>query len=485
MSRWYPGKPPDTASGIVYDLAGSSPAGSTTTTTNAAPWSVQQPYLEEGFQGASSLYGGAGPQYYPGQSYATPTDAQYQALQGTVDSVTGGAAGALTSMGNATLQNILGGDYLNSNPADPALNAIGTGSSSAPGMGTLNTLSSYNPALNNPAIGMYSPYTSGSLLNANNPYFQNVAQTTEASVTPQIEAQFTAGGDMNSPAAAFATSQGVSNAVGNLAEQNYMQEQQNQLTGIGQVGGLYSGGQSLQAGAAGTALGAENTALNTQSGNYNTALNQMTQALYDVPNQVNQNLGDLSAEYNAGSTAQGLSQSQINDAINRWNYGQTLPYQQLSSFMNSVGGNYGGTSSTTEPYFENSTANLLGTGLGVAGIGNALVGNGTSTGLISGLSTLFSDPELKDIDGLYTGALDTIEKLPISTARYKGEQDKRNRPMVMATDVEKVMPFAVGKAPAILDGEVGLYSVVNFNDFVPLILRGMQELNAKIDQKAA
>lgn len=51
---------------------GSGGGGSSTTVQKADPWEGVQPYLSEAYARANSLYGGAGPQYYPGQQVATP-----------------------------------------------------------------------------------------------------------------------------------------------------------------------------------------------------------------------------------------------------------------------------------------------------------------------------------------------------------------------------------------------------------------------------
>lgn len=416
--------------GLCSFGGGSQPSGSTTTTSTSAPWAGQQPYLTTGFQGAENLYQGAGPQYYPGTTVAPTTDAQTQAINSQENMATSGAPVTLANAAAGANTAIENGQYLNSNPTN----------------------------------SMLTPYTSGSMLYANNPYFQSMANTTAASITPQLESQFTAGGAMNSPGAAYATSQGLSDAIGNLAYTNYQQGQQNQLAATSQVGG-----------------------------NYNTGLGQMTAGLYATPGTQSALYTNPAEEYSAGATAQGLNQNQINAQIQQWNYNQTLPYQQLASYLGDVTGNYGASTSTTNPYFENSTANALGVGSGVLGALGAInnlttaPGGGGSSGIIGGaISSLFSDPRLKKIKGLYGGALEIVENIPVHTARYKDEQKAADRPMIMATDVEKVLPHAVREEPVTIAEKAGvpkgLYSVIDGRDLFPVLIGSIQELNAKLNQ---
>lgn len=310
---------------------GSQPSGQTTTVQKSDPWSGQQPYLSFGMQQAQNLYNTGGPQYFPGTTYAPATTAQNTALNNQISAYQNGSPVTNPALNFAS--NSLQGNYLNANPANAALN----------------------------------PYTSGEMLSAQNPYFQNMAQQVAAATEPGITGQFTAGNSMNNPAAAYAVSNGLGNAIGSLAYQNYNQGQQNQLAATGQLGQ-----------------------------NYNTAAGQQEQSLLLAPQVGQMPAQDMSNLYGAGAQQQQLSQNTINDAINRYNYQQTEPYNLLNFFNQSVGGNYGGTSTLTSPYFQNSTANALGGGLGGAALGGMVsnglgfgsgVGNvlGGATGLLFGL----------------------------------------------------------------------------------------------------
>lgn len=302
-------------------FGGGGPSGNTTTVQKSDPWSGQQPYLSFGMQQAQNLYNTGGPQYYPGTTYAPATQAQNTAIANQI-----GVAGndPLTNPALNFATNSLGGNYLNSNPENAAL----------------------------------TPYTSGAMLSAQNPYFQNMAQSVAAATEPGLAGQFTQGNRMNSPGAAYGVTSGVANAIGNLGYQNYQEGQQNQLAALGQVGQ-----------------------------NYNTATGRQEQSLALAPYTQQLPYTDTSQMYNAGAQQQQLSQNVINDALTRYNYQQTEPYNLLNFFNQSIAGNYGGTTNLTQPYFQQQTGGwggaLSGAGSGAA-IGSVAGPYGMAAGAIIG-----------------------------------------------------------------------------------------------------
>lgn len=307
---WFPGKPCDgAAAGVRFGgSGGSSPSGTTTQTQQTAPWSVQQPFLQQGFTNAQALANTGGPNYYPGTTFAPETPTQqaalgYQAQLGLTGSpVTGAASSAMT--------NILNPNFLNSNPANGFYNGV---------------LSGDSPAIN----------------------------AAVARAAPGLEDQFTGGGAVTKPSSApFAISRGIGDAV------------------AGQMMGAAQG------------LGT----------NYNTAAGQQNSAAaFGAPAAQGLAYNDLSQAYNAGATQQGQNQQVIDDAINRWNYGQTQPYNLLDWYNGAVGGSYGSTGSLTTPYFTQQTGGFGGAlsgGLAGAGtgamIGSVVPGIGTAAGAIGG-----------------------------------------------------------------------------------------------------
>lgn len=260
------------------------PTGTTTTTTqqSTAPWSVQQPYLEQGFQGAQNLYQNWVPQYYPDSTVAPFTDLQNAGL-GTIGQTASELLGAPKWGALNSLDYLMSGQQFGNDPAVAPLTAMsGTNTGlSNPGSGVLSSLIGGNSAYANPAFGSLANMATGGLSGIGNlasssiapsqatmfsglapsmstlgsfasgsqtdPFLSNVAQSTLANVVPSIESQFINGGGLSSPQAAYATSQGATAALAPVISNALLQEQQNQLGAAGALGNLgIAGGQALQ-----------------------------------------------------------------------------------------------------------------------------------------------------------------------------------------------------------------------------------------------
>lgn len=395
----------------VCCFGGTKPAGTTETVQKSDPWSGQQPYLTSGFAAAQDIYNQGGPQYFPGQTYAGSNPQ----LQGGINALTNigmygtpGQRGAIDTVNSITDPN-----FLNSNPSNGTYNSAANGGmnvntggyfqpiasgevSNTGGADTFNALS--NGSLTNTGgVGTLRNFANGNMLSAKNPYFQQMAATTAANVQPTIEGQFAAGNRSDSGLGARALGLGLGDAIGGLAYNNYQQglQQQesaaNSLANIGQqnIGNRLAGatnlanlgqqniGNRLAAGNALTSLGFgnNNTRLAGAAGqaqNFQSGIgDQLTAASY-APTLANMAYNQAGAFTGAGTQQQGLDQAAINDAVSRYNYQQQLPYSNLANYMNMIQGNYGGTSSTSTPYFQNQTADTLGTIGGIAQIGTSI-----------------------------------------------------------------------------------------------------------------
>lgn len=96
---------------------------------------------------------------------------------------------------------------------------------------------------------------------------------------------------------------------------------------------------------------------------------------------------DIDRLAGAGAMQDAYGQDVINADIDRYNYTQNLPADALRNYISLTGGNYGGTNTTTQPYFENKGAGLLGgaIGGGMLGYGAApLLGLSGPVGLAAG-----------------------------------------------------------------------------------------------------
>lgn len=180
----------------------------------------------------------------------------------------------------------------------------------------------------------------------------------------------------NNPGVAYAVSQGASDALAPYAFSNYQQGLSNALAAAQQVGQNFNAGQGNQLAAIG------------QVGqNYNTDYANQLKALALAPQTQSLNFNDINQLFNAGAESQAQNQANLNAAINQWNYGQQLPMEMLANYGNAIQGGYGSTSTVTQPYFQNQTANLLGGALGGAALGGMLgntLGLGTGGGALGG-----------------------------------------------------------------------------------------------------
>lgn len=344
--------------------------GTTTSTTTPSPWSGAQPSIMQGLQGASDLYQRGGPSYFPDSTYANPTQGQLQGLQSTVEAGMNGTQPQ--QQGQAALGNILSPGFFGSNPGNSTLaNAAGGGMN-----------------VNNPTLNWFA---NGNSASAQNPFFQNMASSTIANVMPQLQAPFAAGNRMDSGLASRAAGAGLGSAIGNLAYNNYQQGLNQQL----QAGGMQA---DVQGSNANRAL-AGATGL---SGNYNTQAGQQLQGIGQAPNYNSMMFGNLAQATNAGQQQQGLNQNLITDAMNRWNFQQQQPYQNLSNFIGNVQGNGVGqyaSSQQQQPYFNNPMGNILGGTMALGGLNNAgMFGSSGLAGLFGGgggassLASQVSDP---------------------------------------------------------------------------------------------
>ncbi|HZS83823.1 MAG TPA: hypothetical protein VFA50_13190 [Stellaceae bacterium] len=156
---------------------------------------------------------------------------------------------------------------------------------------------------------------SGAFLGAANPYFQQLLGNVANAVAPRITGSFEGAGRYGSGAYANALASALTDTAGNLAYQNYANERRN-----------------------------------------------MTQAAALAPSLADQDYTNLQELASVGDARQQLAQQQINAAIDRYNYDQNLPYNNLANYMRMVQGNYGNSATQTTQTAVNPLAGALGLG---------------------------------------------------------------------------------------------------------------------------
>lgn len=210
----------------------------------------------------------------------------------------------------------------------------------------LNGNTSANPASSafaNFANGsmMNSPYQSAALDAANNA----ITRAYQTATAPQTASNFAASGRYGSGAYGQAVSQNqqdlatqLGNTDASLVNSMYQQN----------MGNMLAGAQGLA--------------------------NQQNAALSMSPNIVNSINGAASNLYNMGGNQQALQQSQLN-----------APWQLLNNYSNLIQGQYGGQTSTTQPYYTNQLAGGMGGALGGAALAGAMGMNPTYGAMAGGL----------------------------------------------------------------------------------------------------
>lgn len=185
-------------------------------------------------------------------------------------------------------------------------------------IGKLGEIGANGTSAVNSAGDALTRFNKGEFLSSGNPYFQQMADSIKANVMPGLQSQFSQGNAMNSPAAAYATASGVGSALAPIAYQNY-----------------------------------------------NDQLKNMINSAALSPEQQQAQIDAQKVSLAAGQTQQQQTQQELSDQVNRYTYNQQLPFEMLNQYNNSIQGNYGGTSTLTQPYSNNSTQNAI-SGLGTA-----------------------------------------------------------------------------------------------------------------------
>jgi hypothetical protein len=183
--------------------------------------------------------------------------------------------------------------------------------------------------------------TLGGAFLGDNPYFAQVQQSMADKITPQVMSQFAEAGRYGSGAAPAALASALADKTGQMAYQNYGDERARQMATM-----------ALSPAVSGT----------------------------DFTN--------LNAAMQAGGALQGQQQNAINADAARYAYYQGLPQQSLANYAGIVTPPVaGGVSQTSSPYYQNQTANALGTATGLLGVGSGIASLATGNPL--GLLGLF------------------------------------------------------------------------------------------------
>ena len=284
--------------------------GTTVKTTTTKPWEAQEPYLKKGMAQAETLLKAGLPDYYGGQSLAGFTPAQQAAMSGMSGYITGPRAARQQAGAEGALGRSLGG-YTGFSPTQGA-----------------------NLLAGNVDLGPRSPFASTA-----NALQQSVMGNLQQNILPGLRSAqvgYQPGGSsrgdlINNRAIAKAVQSGLTKPLADMYSGAYQQAQGMRMPFAGM------GIQQQQFG----------------QGQYPTTM--------AAPLGMYSKLGDV------GAQQQRMNQSIIDRDMAKYQYDTTAPYSALNQYMNTIAGNYGGTTVQTAPKGNSGFMNLIGS-LGSAAI---------------------------------------------------------------------------------------------------------------------
>lgn len=170
-------------------------------------------------------------------------------------------------------------------------------------------------------LGQLEKTAGGEYLN-NNPHLSDMFGAMSGEVQDSVNSQFSQYGRTGSPAHAGVMTQQLGNLASNIWGQDYARERQNQLNAASQMPG------------------------------YTSAIPGYQQAGYD----------DLNALMGVGQAREGKAGETLQDMLNRWNFQQESPWQNLSRYAGlatGIGG-MGGNSTGTQTVKSSGLGGILG-----------------------------------------------------------------------------------------------------------------------------
>ena len=287
--------------GVTDALFGGGQQGDAT--TQSTPWSGLQPYLLNAYGQANALYNSGGPEYYPNATYVPFSPQTQMALQ----------LGQNRALMGSEFDQPAGNLALNSmQNINPFLLA-----------GTKNLWDGYR------GMDQLNATTQGAYLNSN-PYLDSMFNSATRSVNtqynnqvmPGINATFGSGGRTGSNAHQTAldmANQTYGNTIGDMAAniygQNYANERTNQLN---------------------SAMNMENLGMGMSGAMANLGAQDYAQKMGGA--QLGMQLGDnqyrdINYLGNIGSMVEGKGQEVLNDYMNRFNFYQNRPEQNMNNYV--------------------------------------------------------------------------------------------------------------------------------------------------------
>lgn len=331
--------------GAVFKGGGSSGGGGTSTQTveKADPWEGQQPYLKDVFQKAQDRFNDAGPNFFQGSTVSgfNPLETSYQ--NQVVDYAQGGRPQAMQTGAESAINNEL------FNPSGNAMYQATRGLAPYAQSG-LNRASGFTGEQvldDSNASPIMKQMLSGSV--AENPFIQNAVNSFandavsnfQQQVMPALRSSqiaYQPGGSSRGEISSGLAAGNVGRSIADFANQSYMDafnSAQNQQMGAANLlenARARRSGEALQQG-----MGAFGQGL-AGEGQIQAGLSTGLQAYPTISQTPIDMLGNIS---DVGMTQRELSQQQLDEDVNRYQFEQNIADQKLANYMNLVQGNYG------------------------------------------------------------------------------------------------------------------------------------------------
>lgn len=107
-------------------------------------------------------------------------------------------------------------------------------------------------------------------------------------------------------------------------------------------------------------------ATNVYGQNYANERGRQDAAIGKIPGMAGLNYFDANQMLGAGGIRDTQAGNIIKDQFNQYMFDQNRPGRNLANYQNAITGNYGGTTTATQPEYGNSTAGKIGAGIGIA-----------------------------------------------------------------------------------------------------------------------
>ena len=337
--------------------------GTTVQTASSEPWKDQIPFLKKGMTGADELLAKGLPAFYQGPTRAGFDPAQTAAQNATMGYWMGPRAARMQGGAESSLGRSLAGETGFSPTQMADLLA-----------GTVNT-------------GAGSPFASTA-----NALQQQVMGNLKGNILPGLRDQMMTSGQqggssrndlLQNKAIASAVQSGMTKPLADMYSD------------------AYNTAQGMRMPAAGMGIQQQ----------------QYGQSMY--PGIMNAPMAGYDAMGRVGAARRGMTQGIIDDDMQRYNYEAMAPYNALNQYMNTISGNYGGTTTQTTPQNNSGLMQMLGS------LGSAAI--------------MASDVRVKENlvrDG-------SIKGHPAYKFNYVGDSTPRRG--VIAQEVEKTNPGAVAE----------------------------------------